>query len=58
MSAGQALTRDHGADVLVLGCAGLAGYRGDLERVIDMPVVDPVQTAVAPAAGTVLAANL
>lgn len=54
---GEALTRRHGADVLVLGCAGLAGYRADFERVIGVPVVEPVQAAVAMAAGTVLTAN-
>lgn len=55
---GEALTRCHGADALVLGCAGLAGYRAELERVIGVPVVEPVQAAVAMAAGTVLTASL
>jgi Asp/Glu/hydantoin racemase len=53
---GEALTRRHGADVLVLGCAGLAGYRADLERTVGVPVVEPVQAAVAMAAGAVLTA--
>ncbi len=54
---GEALTRRHGADVLVLGCAGLAGYRAEFERVIGVPVVEPVQAAVAMATGVVLTAQ-
>lgn len=50
----EALTRQHGADVLVLGCAGLAGYRAALEKNVGAPVIEPVQAAVAMAAGTVL----
>ncbi len=52
----EALLRQHGADVLVLGCAGLAGYRAELENQIGAPVVEPVQAAVTMAAGTVLSA--
>lgn len=51
---GDALTRRHGADVLVLGCAGLAGYRAEFERAAGVPVVEPVQAAVSMATGTVL----
>ena len=57
IAVGERLKRNHGADVLVLGCAGLAGYRADFERVISVPVVEPVQAAVTMAAGTVLTAN-
>lgn len=57
IAVGEKLTRNHGADVLVLGCAGLAGYRADFERAVSVPVVDPVQAAVTMAAGTVLTAN-
>jgi len=40
--------RDHdGADVLVLGCAGMARYRHRVEQALEMPVVDPTQAAVA-----------
>lgn len=56
-SVSKALIRRHAADVLVLGCAALATYRADLERVVGVPVVEPVQAAVAMAAGTVLAAT-
>ncbi len=51
---GEALTRQHGAEVLILGCAGLAGYRAELERVVNVPVIDPVQAAVTAALGTLL----
>jgi len=54
---GGALTGRHGADVLVLGCAGLAGYRAHLEGVVGVPVVEPVQAAVCMAAAMVPAAN-
>jgi allantoin racemase len=43
---GRALVESHGADVLVLGCAGMARYRAPLERSLGAPVVDPTQAAV------------
>ncbi len=54
---GTALTRQHGAEVLVLGCAGLASYRAEFEHVVGVPVIDPVQAAVTMAVGTLLAAK-
>jgi Asp/Glu/hydantoin racemase len=54
---GGALVGGHGADVLVLGCAGLAGYRGGLEDALGVPVVEPVQAAVAMAMGAVINAD-
>jgi Asp/Glu/hydantoin racemase len=46
--------RDHyGADVLVLGCAGMAQYRHELEAALGIPVVDPTQAAVTMAIGAV-----
>lgn len=48
------LLRDrHGADVLVMGCAGMALYRDRLEAALRVPVVEPVQAAVAMAIGRV-----
>lgn len=39
--------RDHdGADVLILGCAGMATHRSNLEQSLGIPVIDPVQAAV------------
>jgi allantoin racemase len=50
---GCRLRDQHGADVLIMGCAGMAGYRGDLEEAVRMPVVEPTQAAVAMAIGRI-----
>jgi allantoin racemase len=43
----------HGADVLVMGCAGMARYRDELEAAARIPVVEPTQAAVAMVLGRV-----
>jgi allantoin racemase len=48
---GRSLRDEHGADVLVMGCAGMARYRADLEEAVRIPVVEPTQAAVAMAIG-------
>jgi Asp/Glu/hydantoin racemase len=40
-----------GADVLVMGCAGMARYRQRLQQAIGVPVVEPTQAAAAMAIG-------
>jgi allantoin racemase len=50
---GRALRDRHGADVLVLACAGMAAYRADLEEAVQIPVVEPTQAAVTMAIGRV-----
>ena len=45
-----------GANVLVLGCAGMARHRARLESALGVPVIDPTQAAVTLALGSVLAA--
>jgi len=50
---GAALRDQDGADVLILGCAGLAAYRADLEAKLGRPVIDPCQAATAMAIGQV-----
>jgi Asp/Glu/hydantoin racemase len=50
---GRRLRDAHGADVLVMGCAGMARYRDDLEEVARIPVVEPTQAAVTMAIGRV-----
>jgi allantoin racemase len=50
---GGRLQEEHGADVLVLGCAGMAQYRGPLAATLRMPVIDPTQAAVTMAIGAV-----
>ena len=44
------LKEQDGADVVILGCAGLGSYRPALQRSLGIPVVDPVQAGVAMAA--------
>jgi Asp/Glu/hydantoin racemase len=43
---GRTLREEHGADVLVMGCAGMARYRKPLQDEIGIPVVEPTQAAV------------
>ena len=50
---GKALRQQHGADVVVMGCAGMARYRKPLQDEIGIPVVEPTQAAVAMAIGRV-----
>jgi len=48
---GSRLRDRHGADVLVMGCAGMARYRAEVEKAVQIPVVEPTQAAVAMAIG-------
>ncbi len=41
------------AEILVLGCAGMARYRARLEAALGIPVIDPTQAAVAMAIAVV-----
>jgi Asp/Glu/hydantoin racemase len=50
---GRTLRDTHGADVLVMGCAGMARFRETLERELGIPVVEPTQAAVTMAIGRV-----
>jgi Asp/Glu/hydantoin racemase len=53
ISVGRILRDQHGANVLVMGCAGMARYRADLEEAVQIPVVEPTQAAVTMAIGRV-----
>ncbi len=53
IAAGRTLRDNHGADVLVMGCAGMARFRETLERELEIPIVEPTQAAVAMAIGRV-----
>lgn len=46
--------REDGADVLVMGCAGMAKMRVPLQEAVGIPVVEPCQAAVGMAIGRVL----
>ena len=48
---GRALRDEDGADVLILGCAGMACYRDQVSDAVSLPVVEPSQAAVAIAMG-------
>jgi allantoin racemase len=50
---GRELRDRKGADVIVMGCAGMARYRADLEAAVKLPVVEPTQAAVTMAIGRV-----
>jgi allantoin racemase len=50
---GTALRDQDGANVIVMGCAGMARHRKALEAALGIPVIDPVQAAVTMALGTV-----
>lgn len=41
----KALRDEHGADVIVMGCAGMARYRKPLQDEVGLPVVEPSQAA-------------
>jgi Asp/Glu/hydantoin racemase len=43
---GAALRDQDGADVVILGCAGMAAHRDALEARLGIPVIDPTQAAV------------
>lgn len=51
---GRALIEQDGADVLIMGCAGMARFRMPLEQVLGVPVVEPCQAAVAMAMPRIL----
>jgi allantoin racemase len=53
IEAGAALRDQDGAEVIVMGCAGMARHRLALEKALSVPVIDPVQAAVTMALGTV-----
>ncbi len=50
---GARLRDEFRAEILVLGCAGMARYRARLEAALGVPVIDPTQAAVAMAIAAV-----
>ena len=50
---GRELRDEDGANVIVMGCAGMARHRAPLEAALGIPVIDPTQAAVAMAIGAV-----
>ena len=53
ITTGCKLRDKDGADVLIMGCAGMARYREALETATGLPVVEPCQAAVSMALGQI-----
>lgn len=51
IATGCKLREEDGANVLIMGCAGMARYREALETATGLPVVEPCQAAVSMALG-------
>jgi Asp/Glu/hydantoin racemase len=49
IATGRRLRDEDGADVLIMGCAGMADYRDTLARETGLPVVEPCQAGAAAA---------
>lgn len=54
ITVGRQLRDEHRADTVVLGCAGMASMREELQNEIGIPVVEPTQATVATALGRAL----
>ncbi len=50
---GTRLRDEDGADVLIMGCAGMAQYRNVLQDRLQMPIIEPCQAAAAMALGRI-----
>ena len=50
---GTRLRDEDGADVLIMGCAGMAQYRNALQDRLQMPIIEPCQAAAAMALGRI-----
>ena len=53
LAVGRALIEAHGADVLILGCAGMARFRQRIATELNVPVIDPCQAATIQAVASV-----
>ena len=56
LAVGRTLIEAHGADVLILGCAGMARFRERIATELNVPVIDPCQAATIQAVASVLLA--
>ncbi len=53
IATGKQLRDQDGAEVLIMGCAGMARFRAPLEDATGLPVVEPTQAAVSMALGQI-----
>ena len=51
IAVGEALRDEDGANVVIMGCSGMARHRKPLEQALGIPVIDPTQAAVTLAFG-------
>lgn len=54
IATGKRLRDEDGANVLIMGCAGMANYRVPLQDATGLPVVEPSQAAVSMALGQII----
>jgi allantoin racemase len=54
INVGCQLKEKDGAEAVIMGCAGMARHRRQLEETLGIPVIDPTQAAVTMALGVVL----
>lgn len=54
IAVGRELRDTDGADVVVMGCAGMARHRTALQAALGIPVIDPTQAATVMASGVVV----
>jgi Asp/Glu/hydantoin racemase len=54
VAAGRRLKEQHSSDVIIMGCAGMARYRKDLQAALGVPIIEPTFTAVTMALGEVM----
>ncbi|WP_366655618.1 aspartate/glutamate racemase family protein [Fodinicurvata sp. EGI_FJ10296] len=54
IAVGTDLRDRDGADVVIMGCAGMAKHRAPLEDALGIPVIDPTQAAVTLAMGAIV----
>ncbi len=51
IEAGRGLKEERGAEALITGCAGMTSFRGQLQKALAVPVIEPSQAAVTLAIG-------
>ncbi len=54
IATGKRLRDEDGANVLIMGCAGMASYRVSLQDATGLPVIEPSQAAVSMALGQII----
>lgn len=54
IAVGSELRDEDGANVVIMGCAGMARHRKPLEQALGVPVIDPTQAAVTLAVGALM----